>query len=82
MRRRPLTTESVACYQRGIKLRQFICFFSAPTLSVFCFSSSQSDLATPQAESKLEDAEGSGNQARWCQANTPNHGLLRGGARR
>lgn len=38
-----------------------------------------SNLATPQAESKLENTEGNRNQARCCRANMPNHGQLSGG---
>lgn len=45
-----------------------------------CFSFFlHSNVATPQAESKLENTEGNRNQARCCQANIPNHGQLRGG---
>lgn len=39
----------------------------------------RSNLATPQAETKFENAEGNSNQAQRCQANAANHGLLGGG---
>ena len=74
-------TDFVACYEKGIKLR------TLPVHLVFCTNLSKcvfsfftrSNLATPQAGSKLENTEGNRNQARCCLANMPNHGQLSGG---
>lgn len=75
-----LMTDSVACYERRIKLSTVAVHLLFCTNLSKCVLSSftHPNLATPQAESKLENTEGNRNQERCCLANMPNHGQLSG----